>query len=72
MDTKTKGARAITSTQLRMLRNIADGRGWDADLSGRSQYGGATATKQSLHKRGLLQNGQLTDAGRDALAGRAA
>ena len=58
----------ISEPQRRILQNLADGKKWDDHISGRSSYGGATATMFALTKHGLIMGGQITDAGRQALA----
>jgi hypothetical protein len=52
---------------LGMLRNIAEGRQATYGLTGRSAHGGASGTLAALHRHGLLIDGQLTPAGRQAL-----
>jgi hypothetical protein len=54
---------------LAMLRVLDAGREWNAELSGRSEHGGGTATLWSLVRRGWVdrQTYTLTEAGRDAL-----
>lgn len=65
--TSPTGKIKISPSQRLVLQNLADGKKWDAHISGRSAYGGATATMASLTKHGLIQSGQITDAGRRAL-----
>ncbi|KWA84115.1 hypothetical protein WL29_22380 [Burkholderia ubonensis] len=65
----TAKARKLSEAQLRILRNLDVGQPWDAHISGRSAYGGATATVHSLNKLGYMANWRITDAGRAALHG---
>lgn len=56
--------------QIRMLRKLAAGKPWHADLSGRSEHGGAEKTLYSLARRGWIINVskcELTQAGRQVL-----
>lgn len=59
----------LSPSQLRMLRNIADGKAPTDGISGRSAHGGAAATFASLHRHGLVSGMNVTAAGRQALAG---
>jgi hypothetical protein len=53
---------------MRVLRNIAAGRGADWGLKSMSEHGGLWATCQALRRHGMLSgDGQITDAGRAAL-----
>jgi hypothetical protein len=55
----------LTPAMWRMLRDLLDGTN---SLHGRSEHGGATWTRVALRKRGLMQGGELTAAGREACA----
>ncbi|MYM92448.1 hypothetical protein [Duganella vulcania] len=57
----------LSPSQRRVLQNVSEGRSWDSHITGRSAYGGATATLNSLTKHGLLKNCQITDLGRVVL-----
>jgi hypothetical protein len=59
----------LSPAQLAMLSSLAAGRAWDCHLSGRSAYGAAGATLHVLKRRGYMEGGKITDAGREALAG---
>ena len=65
----TAKARKLSEAQLRILRNLDAGQPWDAHISGRSAYGGATATVHSLTRLGYMANWRITDAGRAVLKG---
>jgi hypothetical protein len=58
----------LTQAQRAVLRNLSDGRRWDAHLSGRSEYGGAKSTLMALQRRGYIKAGAITQEGRDVLA----
>jgi hypothetical protein len=53
-----------TEAQLRVLRNLAAGRGADAHCRSMSDYGGLRGMLASLHRHGWLAGGELTEAGR--------
>ncbi|WP_238925130.1 hypothetical protein [Achromobacter insuavis] len=57
----------LTANQRRVLENLAAGRRADAHCSGRSEFGGLTATMASLRRAGLVDAGGITHAGRWAL-----
>lgn len=63
--------RPLSSTQLRMLRNVRDGRDAFAHCKSMSEYGGADGTWRSLVRLGLLEWEQndlvITAAGREVL-----
>lgn len=65
----TAKPRKPSEAQLRILRNLAAGLPWDAHISGRSAYGGATATVHSLTRLGYMANWRITDAGRAVVNG---
>ena len=46
--------KAFTAAQTRVLKNLHLGREVDYGISGRSQYGGQTATLAALHRVGLI------------------
>lgn len=57
-----------TPTQLHMLENLAAGREATHGFpGGRSMSGGLSGTLVSLHRRGWIEGGKITDAGRAAL-----
>ncbi len=58
----------LTPSQRRVLENLAAGRRADSHCSGRSQFGGLTATVASLHRAGLMDSKGITDAGREAIS----
>lgn len=58
----------VSPAQRLVLQNLAEGKKWDAHISGRSTYGGATSTMHSLTKHGLIKAGQITEEGRKAIA----
>lgn len=55
-----------SAAQLRVLRNLAAGRPADAHCRTMSDHGGLTGTIASLYRRGWLEDGELTEAGRAA------
>lgn len=55
-------------SQLRVLRNIAAGLGASAHCRQMADYGGLRGTLASLHRRGWLENDQITEAGRQVVA----
>lgn len=57
-------AARLSSSQMHMLRNLVAGRKATAGLTGKSAHGGATQTLVSLHRRGLMENLEITEAGR--------
>ena len=57
----------MTAAQSRVLQNLVDGRRATYGLSGQSEYGGFAATLASLIRRGWIENGEITEAGRQAL-----
>jgi hypothetical protein len=59
----------LSPAQRRVLENLVGGRRWDAHLSGRTGYGGATSTLMALQRLGYIKTGQITAAGRQALDG---
>ena len=63
--------RPLSSTQIRMLKNVRAGRDAFAHCKGMSEYGGADGTWRSLVRRGLLawvdNDLVITAAGREAL-----
>lgn len=61
----------LTPRMLEVLRHAEAGRPLDSGLSGRSAYGGLSRTVTGLHFRGLLQDDEITEAGRAALAAQA-
>jgi hypothetical protein len=63
----TKNIKTSPSQRL-VLQSLADGKKWDAHISGRSTYGGATATMYALTKHGLIKAGKIAEAGLQALA----
>lgn len=59
----------LTFSQARWLRLLLRGIDPHDGLYGRSEFGGATGTKGSLYRMGMLDgNYQLTDAGRELAA----
>lgn len=55
----------LTPAMWRMLHDLLKGTN---SLHGRSEHGGATWTRVALRKRGLMQGGELTAAGKEACA----
>lgn len=53
---------------LRILRDIAEGRGTHHDCHGAAAHGGRVRALAGLVRRGLIDQGRLTDAGRAVLA----
>lgn len=47
--------RPLTSTQIRMLKNVRDGYSYDRGAEGMSGYAGAQSTMHSLVRRELLE-----------------
>lgn len=58
-----------TTAQRRVLENIAAGLGANHHCRSMSDYGGLRGTLASLHRRGWLENNQITEAGRKVIAG---
>lgn len=69
---KRRKPRKLTSSQLRVLGHLEQGRSYDFGVHGRAEYGGLACTMDSLCHRGLIGRNagkwSLTDAGRAALA----
>lgn len=61
-------ARKLSESMVNMLRNIAAGRSPRHGLVGNSEHAAAYNTDMALHRRGLVKDGALTDAGRAVLA----
>jgi hypothetical protein len=63
--------RPLSSTQIRMLKNVRDGLPYNDHCRGMSEYGGADGTWRSLVRRELLawvnHDLVITAAGREAL-----
>lgn len=57
-----------TAAQRRVLENIAAGRGANYHCQKMADYGGLRGTLASLHRRGWLENHQITEAGRKVIA----
>jgi hypothetical protein len=57
----------MTPSKKNMLTNIADGKAPTHGLSGKSAFGGATGTWASLHRDGLLKDGDITPDGLAAI-----
>jgi len=68
---RARKPRPLSPTQLRMLRNVRDGRDAFAHCHNMSEYGGADGTWRSLVRRGLLAWDKndlvITAAGREVL-----
>jgi hypothetical protein len=68
---RARKPRPLSTTQLRMLRNVHDGRDAFAHCHNMSEYGGADGTWRSLVRRGLLAWDEndlvITAAGREVL-----
>lgn len=69
---RVRKPRPLSRTQIRMLRNVRDGRDAFHHCKGMSEYGGADGTWRSLVRRGLLlyvkHDFVITAAGRAVLA----
>lgn len=58
-----------TAAQRRVLQNMANGRPAHAGLRTQSEWGGLNNTLLALSRRGWIdRKGDITDAGREALA----
>lgn len=63
------GPRKLSYQRLRCLQALADNRPVYSHCRTRSDWGGLQGTVTSLERRGLTRGGELTEAGRAALAG---
>ncbi len=61
----------LSVAQHKMLSNVAAGRAWDSHLVGRSEHGGARATRAVLLRLGCMKGGVITEIGRMVLGGTA-
>ena len=57
-----------TPSQLRALRNLAEGKAIDCHIRGRSAAGGFSGTLASLFRRGWIDRAGITAKGRAVLA----
>lgn len=57
----------LTFNQERALRNLAEGRESSYGCRGQSEFGGHERVMWSLRRRGLVEDGEITDSGRAAL-----